>query len=138
MNAVIACKVLIVCQGQALILQRSDSHPHHPLHNDLPGGIIEDGESLRVGLEREILEEIGIKLSVAESNLRYSQTVYVEKTRTSYIHSIFVYNTDEIPNVVLSWEHVTYTWKVLGDITDLDVNYQRGLDYILEHQLIAT
>lgn len=37
----------------------------------LPGGRVEDGESLEAALKREIFEELGVELSNAKEHLRY-------------------------------------------------------------------
>ncbi len=56
-------KALIVdSQNRALILRRSKTHRYVPFTQDLPGGKVEEGESMLAGLLREIHEEVGLEL----------------------------------------------------------------------------
>lgn len=51
--------------GRYLVAQRSASMAH-PLCWEFPGGKIEAGESPQTALERELMEELGIKIQVSE------------------------------------------------------------------------
>ena len=59
--------------GNILIAQRSDPKiPEAHLKWDVPGGTNEFGESLEETLEREILEETGLKVEINEFMPKYS------------------------------------------------------------------
>ena len=136
MNIVIAVKVLILVDDEVLLLQHSRTHPRSPFGNDMPGGIVENNESLKQGLEREILEETSIEVSIAESALRYTSTVHDEKADTVYIHSIFIHSMLFKPKVVVSWEHASYSWVRIEQVKGLHPNYQAGVNFIFNNKLV--
>ena len=72
---------LIVRRGKVLICQRTRHQPM-PLKWEFPGGKIEDGESPRAALARELEEELGIVprigREVAQITHRYRSGVAVE------------------------------------------------------------
>ncbi|OEV05212.1 NUDIX hydrolase [Streptomyces oceani] len=50
--------VIIDDQGRALLIQRRDNRQWEP-----PGGVLEAGETVPEALEREVLEETGLKIA---------------------------------------------------------------------------
>jgi 8-oxo-dGTP diphosphatase len=54
---------LIEKDGRYLIAQRT-SHATFPLHWEFPGGKVEQGETDEEALKREMMEELGIEVSV--------------------------------------------------------------------------
>lgn len=93
-----------VATQRYLYLMRND--PKHPQCWGLPGGKIEDGESMISAMERECCEELG-------SMPKYIKLVPLEKFTSadhgfSY-HTFFCSVADEfVP--VLNDEHVGYAW----------------------------
>lgn len=61
--------------GLVLALTRSVRDYHRPGDFDLPGGGLEDGEIVEVGLARELKEEVGLQHS-KEMRLLHAATVY--------------------------------------------------------------
>ncbi|MFD4788495.1 NUDIX hydrolase [Streptomyces sp. NPDC058459] len=51
--------VIVDAQGRALLIQRRDNGKWEP-----PGGVLEREETIPDGLQREVLEETGIKIAV--------------------------------------------------------------------------
>jgi len=68
---------IIEKEGRFLITQRPEEK-HNGGRWEFPGGTVEFGEDLRKCLEREIEEELGIKIS-AQEPFEYSSHVYDEK-----------------------------------------------------------
>ena len=56
---------LLLRDAQVLMCQRP-STKIYPLHWEFPGGKVETGESLFEALERELFEELGVKIEGAE------------------------------------------------------------------------
>lgn len=111
---IVAKALLIDSSGNLLILNRGVTHPHFPGHYDLPGGEVEEGESLDVAVAREILEEAGI--SIHENQL---EKVF-ERQYPTLLHVLYVANlSSERPNVTLSWEHSNFQWITLEGLLDL-------------------
>lgn len=91
-----------------LYLLRND--PKHPTTWGLPGGKIEEGETLLGGMERECIEELG-------SFPAYSKLMPLERFTSS--DSVFEYNTwvcvvENEFQPVLNDEHIGYSWIQSG------------------------
>lgn len=54
----------LVCEGRVLLVQRRGDKRARPGLWDLPGGVIEPGESELDALARELREELGIRVSL--------------------------------------------------------------------------
>ena len=91
-----------------LYLLRND--PKHPTTWGLPGGKVEEGETLLGGMERECIEELG-------SFPAYSKLMPLERFTSS--DSVFEYNTwvcvvENEFQPVLNDEHIGYSWIQSG------------------------
>lgn len=118
--------LLLDSDMNVLILRRSDSHPHIPLTADLPGGVIEEGETPVTAVCRETLEETGIVLSEAdvEQVARRQHSAFGR----DYNLYLFVASVTERPAVTISWEHDKYSWIPLQEVRDLDAGFQPMVD----------
>ena len=68
----VVCAVNRDTDGRILLARRAPGQ-HLAGHWELPGGKVEPGESLKAALQRELLEELGLVVSVGEELAR---TVY--------------------------------------------------------------
>ena len=59
----VANVIILDDNDQFLIIKRTKTAPSHPLHWDLPGGHVEEGESFEEAAVREALEETNLKIS---------------------------------------------------------------------------
>jgi len=91
--------------GKVLVLKRADFMRKRPGEWDLPGGRIHDDESLENGVEREVSEETGLKVSALELVTRGSGEHKGETHEFSYFRSIVTYT-----EISLSEEHTEYEW----------------------------
>lgn len=108
--------VILDSNKNVLIVRRSKTHPHAPLTNDLPGGKIEEGETMVQGLVREIQEEVGIDVRNDTPKLIDSKKVqnFFNKNYEVELYEIELSNR---PSITLSFEHDKYEWVPLKEAT---------------------
>ena len=101
--------------GKVLILKRTKKHitEASPYEWDLPGGHIQEGESDKHGLAREVTEETGLNLS------------YIPKSFMASGHTKFYVINDWAGDFQLSDEHDDYEWIYPQEAT----NYSLGKIY---------
>lgn len=85
-------------QGRKLILKRGDAWT-------LPGGRLEDDDSVEMGLRREVFEEIGITELTVDQIVSVSLSESKETLLLTYICT-----TSSSINVSLSHEHSDFAW----------------------------
>jgi len=82
-SIVISVAAAIIRRGQQLLLTRRKADVHLPNLWEFPGGKVEPGESLRDALEREMLEELGIRVEVLDA---YYKTTHHYTSRSVDLH----------------------------------------------------
>ncbi len=102
MQRKIKVRGIIVKNGQIFGVKL---HPYNTVdHHEywcLPGGNLEDGESLQDGVTRELIEETGVKPDVG--NLLYIQQFVLKQTGQEFVECIFhIKNPDDYSNIDLS------------------------------------
>lgn len=126
--------------GKFLVLRSStwEERPDRSQKPDLPGGMVEPGETPRQGVAREVFEEAGLKIDEADFTLLYTETEFYENTDTSLLKHIFYAKVDT-DEVVLSWEHDQFRWVSQDEFlaTEWRPFYERAHSYLFEHDLIA-
>lgn len=135
-------KALIINEKrEALILTIGDykAHPEKSFKPDLPGGLVDPGESERDAVVREIEEETGIISEVDAVRLVYAQTEFFPAEQKSVLKFLYVLKLSATPEVVLSWEHVNYEWIPLDRLEEsieLRPFYKEAVRYGLIHGLV--
>lgn len=127
--------VILDVNNQALLLRRSESHPRKAFDSDLPGGVIEDDESIEAGLLREIAEETGLQLDQTHLKLLHSLT-FTNIPGVSISRMLYGARIDETaPDIRLSIEHDEFKWVDISELKQLERPYQHGVDYATKHKL---
>lgn len=121
-------KVLVVNNDDnVLVVRRSNTHPWVPLTNDLPGGKVEDSETMAEGAVRELKEETGI--STEASSLRKVNQLSLDNYHgKDYMLELFVVQLDTTPEVILSYEHDKYEWVPLEKVEIVGEAYEKMLE----------
>lgn len=113
--------ILIDDQDHILIVRRSKTHPYVPLTLDIPGGQVEEGESMIDGLVREIFEETAIVVDPSQPRLLGTKDVTGYFGKDYYIE-LFEVAVGPRPNVTLDYEHDSFEWvpvknaHILGEL----------------------
>lgn len=105
---------------EVLFVRRHSNDSFLPGMWELPGGGTEFGETPEIGLEREILEECSVKISIEKPVAVFD---YYLENNTEIIQRIeIIYICKLDPNqidVKLSEEHDKYVWRKIDNIEDL-------------------
>ena len=121
-------KAVIRKGSMFLILLRSPKAEFFPEHWDFPGGKLEPNEDSFAGIEREILEETGLKVKALGVVGVY------ELVLKGISHRFSVYSTKltSKEQVQLSHEHLDFKWATKDELLKLKVEpYMRK--YFSEH-----
>ena len=95
-----------------LAVKRNENDDMFPGAWEFPGGHLEEGETIKEGLFRELKEELGISLDAKPIITNYTDEIKNKNDRL--IHNIeidFIINVKkEDINITLSHEHTEYKW----------------------------
>jgi len=111
---------IIVQDGRVLLIKRAKA----PLLGEwsIPGGMLELGESLRQGAEREALEETGLVVRATDLLGVFDRIVPDETKRTLYHYVLIDFLCDKISgNVLAAGDASDARWFTLADLSDLSL-----------------
>ena len=130
----IGIKGLIITNNKVLLLKglTQDSY-----YWDIPGGRIEEGETIITTLERELQEELpSIKNIQVQNLIGTFELAHTFPTGQGLMLLIYKVNA-EVPAITLSNEHCHYQWMSKEDLelpefkNHLNTEYQKLLNQIL-------
>lgn len=137
MNMKQVAKIVVVDDdNNYLMLWRSD-HPNFSNDPDLPGGIVEVGESSLDAMLREVIEETGFAMDKKVVKKLYSGVEY-SAHHTHY--SLYVAKLTKRPQISISWEHSSYKWLDRSEFLEIakcakDTYMHMVYDFIKEFNL---
>jgi 8-oxo-dGTP pyrophosphatase MutT (NUDIX family) len=138
---VVAKAIIINEKSEALVLHRSPwpSHSERSHMPDLPGGLVEEGESPSFATAREVMEETSINVREDQLVMGYTKTFYDESKNESHTKFLYVCQLDQTPEVTLSHEHELSEWTPIDQLLSthqFGPFYAEGIDYLISNKLI--
>ena len=137
----IAKVLLINDKNEALILTVGDykARPDKSFKPDLPGGMVDPGETELAAVKRELEEETGIVLAIDGFSLAYAKTELFALENKSVTKFVYIAHVASTPLVKISWEHSEYSWVSMGALrstVELRPFYREAVDYCFEAGLL--
>jgi 8-oxo-dGTP diphosphatase len=114
----IAGHALIRKGEKYLVLKRSEKNDYMPLKWDIPGGIVEMGETVEQAVIREVKEETGLEIVVNKVIYIYSNINQVPQRQDFQVVYDCLYTDGEVS--INHREHETYRWTKYSEIENLD------------------
>jgi len=122
----VAGHALIERERKYLITRRSKLTSYKPLKWDLPGGIVESGETLEEAISREVKEETDLEIKIGKIVYVYANRDQVPIRQTFQAVYSCKHKSGEVRLNPL--EHDLYRWLSYADILDLDtIDFLREL-----------
>lgn len=114
--------------GKILVLQRGRRDQQFGMWG-IPGGKMDEGESPREALSREIFEETGI--IIPNTSFQFLDRALSEnRCDGSYILSLYYMKLNHSPSVLINTkEHLSYRWVTLPEFEKLNLLISQGLAY---------
>lgn len=134
-------KILIINDKSEVLVLTLGKHLKYPEKSyrpDLPGGIVDSGESEQLAVIREVQEECGIDLDASKVKLAYTETAYYEKESKSVTKLLYIAHLDDTPSITLSWEHSAYKWVSTSELQTIDLRpfFNEAIQYLVTNRVI--
>ena len=123
----VAGHALIEHQNKFLVTRRSKLTAYKPLIWDIPGGIVEAGETMEDAIAREVREETGLEAKVGKVVFIYSNRDQLPVRQT--FQAVYLCKIKNEGEVQLNpSEHDKYQWLSYHEIEKLDlIDFLRDL-----------
>ncbi len=106
---------VIVCEGRFLVVKRSPIDDFLPNCWEFVGGGVQEKETVKNALIREIKEEVGLDISDKNTKLiGFSEEFMADDSR--YFQLNYEIKLTIKPNIILSDEHCAYDWVDEDDL----------------------
>tara|TARA_B100000683_G_C12295118_1_gene475665 strand:+ start:28 stop:447 length:420 start_codon:yes stop_codon:yes gene_type:complete len=116
-------KAVVMKDGMALLLKRSNYMKKYAGEWDLPGGHVQEEESIEDGLRREVEEETGLKIKAPKQLSSDGRMHY--------------YRADaDDSDIELSDEHTEHKFVSVEDLEEMEIpsKYMKPLKQVLEEK----
>lgn len=135
-------KALIINSDNNVLILTLGEHKQRPEKSfkpDLPGGMVDPGESDRDGVIREVAEETSIVVDLNSAIPIYSKTEFYNNENKSVTKHLFIIQLDTNPEVQLSWEHSDYKWIPLDELQNFELRsfYDEAIKYCFSNNIFT-
>lgn len=120
-NSVVA---ILEFNCKILFLKRTEQDRTLPNVYCLPGGKVEENESLYEGLKREVFEETKIDLKICNDVRTVGRENFISPNGNQFVINFYkcsIYTADKFPEISISFEHSEYKWIDLKDIENENI-----------------
>jgi len=114
--------------GKVLVLQRGRKDDQYGMWG-IPGGKIDEGETPREALAREIFEETGI---ITNQNSFSFLNKALSKNKYDGTYALYLYylKIKHLPSILINnREHLNYKWVTLKEFESLNLLVSQGIAY---------
>jgi len=130
-NVILGQKAFIInANKEILILKRQNSEVYNDLW-DVPGGKLEEGNTLLEALIREIREETGLKLEKIIAVLSTAKFQGQAADKPIIFRNIYLVKAEG--NVIISNEHAEYRWVSVENLKEYIFGNDEDLQKVLSH-----
>jgi 8-oxo-dGTP diphosphatase len=133
MKLQVGVKLLIKRDDTYLFIRRAKAFKDGPQKWDIPGGRIEDGETLAEALRREVKEETSLAV-VGTEQLLASQDIFAPEKDLHVVRLTYLGAAEG--DITLSDEHDSSRWMTLSEVLDeeyIDSYLKQALKSLDEH-----
>jgi 8-oxo-dGTP diphosphatase len=134
-----ASAVVLNKDGKVLLVKRADDDEFLPGFYELPGGGTDFMEDPAQGLERELMEECGLKVKVLHPLTTFSFKMPHEGVDKHTVEIIYLCQLeDEDQQIKLSFEHCDYKWATFEEILQTPDNesFTSMIKTVQQHPLV--
>jgi len=125
-NIFVAGHALIERENKYLVLRRSKVSSYMPCKWDIPGGIVEPGETLEEAITREVREETDLSINIGRVIYVYANRDQLPVRETFQI--VYQCKSDEGEVRLNPSEHDMFRWLTYSDISKIDtIDFLREL-----------
>lgn len=134
-------KTLLINENNEVLILTIGEYPAHPEKSftpDLPGGLVDPGETELIAAHRETQEEAGISLDESRFALAYAKTKFYPEEHKSVTKFLYIARVDSTPEVTISWEHASHEWVPIEKLKEIEFRsfYREAIDYCFESGLL--